>query len=112
LINIVSYIFYCLTLKSAPPGAARPELTPEAKQRLLPFADEISGWLPKGIKARQLAYRIAPVAGVRPGQVMLFIWTMRRDLPQTLKPGYVVELLPPRKDAHGIIGTVHQDAHI
>jgi hypothetical protein len=90
--NVFQYVVCCFTLQPVPPGAGPPELTPEAMQRLRPFAAKIEACLQKGAKAVQIACRLAPVAGVTPGQVMLFIWRTRSDRQLGVNTGYVIEM--------------------
>jgi hypothetical protein len=92
LSNVVKYVRCCLTLKPVPPGATAPRLTPEAIQRLRPHAQAIAGALKQGVKAGQIAARLAPVARVTPGQVMLFIWTKEFDRQRLIEAGYIVEI--------------------
>jgi hypothetical protein len=90
--NVLQYVVCCLTLKPVPPGAARPQLTPEAHRRLRPFAGQIDGALQKKITAVHIASQVAPVAGVTPGQVLLFIWSRRNDRQLNRNTGYIVEM--------------------
>jgi hypothetical protein len=92
LANVLQYVVCCVALKRVPPGAAPPQLTPEAVQRLRPFAGEIDGCLKKGVQAVQIAIRLAPLARVTPGQVMLFIWSRRRDRQLNVETGHVIEM--------------------
>jgi len=92
LANVWQYVVCCLTLKPVPPGAGPPRLTPDAEQRLRPSVNEIDRSLRKGIKAEPLAYRLAPIAGVTPAQVMLFIWTKKGNRQLNIDTGYVIEI--------------------
>jgi hypothetical protein len=69
--NLVRYML-CLPMPSAH-GAQRPELTPEAVERLGPLTEEIIRRLNGGEKAPALLDEIAARAGVTPGQVALYI---------------------------------------
>jgi hypothetical protein len=90
--NILQYVFCCIALKPVPRGATAPQLTPEAARRLRPHAETIAKALKKGVKAVQIAYQLAPVAGVTPAQVMLFIWTKEYDRQRQINAGYLIEI--------------------
>jgi hypothetical protein len=90
--NTWQYVHGCLTLKPAPAGAEPPRLTPEAVDRLKPLADQLHACLQAGEEAEHLAYKIGPSAGVTPGQVMLFIWAMRRERHLYRSTKYIGEL--------------------
>jgi hypothetical protein len=92
LANVRQYVVCCLTLKPVPPGAGPPRLTPEAKHLLRPFVNQIDSSLKNGTKAETLAYRLAPIAGVTPAQVMFFIWTTKRNRQLNINTGYVIEI--------------------
>jgi hypothetical protein len=77
--NVWNYVICCFTMKPVPAGACPPKLTPEAVQRLTPFADRIEEQLKKGTNVVHVAGQIAAAAGVTPGQVMLFLWVRRRE---------------------------------
>jgi hypothetical protein len=99
LANVFQYVVCCLKLKPVPAGAAPPQLTPQAIQRLRPFARGIGADLKKGIKPAQIAFRLAPAAKVTPGQVMLFIWSKEHVRQSSVNAGYIVELPKQTRDA-------------
>jgi hypothetical protein len=92
LSNVFKYLVCCLALKPVPAGAAPPQLTPEAVQRLRPFAKEMAAARKKGIKPAQIASRVAPLAGVTPAQVMLFIWSKELDRQLSISAGHIIEM--------------------
>jgi hypothetical protein len=92
LLNVLQYVVCCITLKPVPPGAAPPRLTPEAVQRLRLFAQEIASDLQQRRAPAQIASRLAPVAGVTPAQVMLFIWSKELDRQLSINAGYLIEI--------------------
>jgi hypothetical protein len=92
LSNTAQYVHCCVTLKAVPPGATRPQLTPEAIRRLRPFAQSIAANLKNGVKAVVIASRLGPVADVTPAQVMLFIWTKEHERQMRIAAGYEIEL--------------------
>jgi hypothetical protein len=61
-------------------------------QRLGPFAREIDGSLRNGAKAEPLAYRLAALAGVTPGQAMLYIWSKRYVRQLSVTAGNIIEI--------------------
>src|SRR5580658_4185478 len=69
--NLFRYMF-CLGMPSAA-GARRPELTPEAVEKIGPHTEEIIGRLNGGEPVERLLEGISASAGVTPGQVALFI---------------------------------------
>jgi hypothetical protein len=97
--NVYKYVIACLTLKPVPPQAEPPTLTSEAREKLQPFRRQIESSLQSGSNAQRLASQVAPLAGVSPGQVMLFIWAIRGERQLSKNSGYVVELLPTSRPA-------------
>jgi hypothetical protein len=90
--NVLQYIGCCFTLKPVPRGATAPQLTPQAIQRLRPHAQAVAGALKKGIEPVQIAFQVAPVAGVTPGQVMRFIWTKEFERQLKINAGFLIEI--------------------
>jgi hypothetical protein len=61
-------------------------------QRLRPHARAVADALRRRAPAVEIAFRLAPVAGVTPGQVMLFIWTKEFDRQLKIDAGYLIEM--------------------
>ena len=70
--NIVRYVF-CLGMPAVPPGAAQPELTEAAVERINPHASDLFTRLEQGEPFEEAATVVAERAGVTPGQVALFV---------------------------------------
>ena len=62
-----------LSLKSPEPGAAPPQLTQEAVDKLGPYTDRLFTALNAGRPHQQVAKEIASLAGVTPMQVLLYL---------------------------------------
>lgn len=99
--NICQYVQCCLTLRPVPRGAKPPQLTDEAVERLRPFADDIAGRLKQGERGNDLAWDVAPKAGVTPGQVLLFIWRRGRERQAPrLTAGYHIDVNQTKTRLH------------
>jgi hypothetical protein len=73
LLNNVINRLRAWSLAPVPPGAAVPELTEAAIQRLQPVTSELVDRLNKGTPLLSLAAEIGPKAQVTPGQVVRYV---------------------------------------
>jgi len=73
LINNIGRYIFCLGMSPVPPGAAPPELTAEAVQKIKPYASDLFDRLNAGEEFNVVAPIIAERAGVTTAQVALFI---------------------------------------
>ena len=79
--NISNYI-KARNVAPVPPGAAVPQLTEQAVQRLQPLTNDIIARLNAGQQLDQVAQEVGIRAGVTPGQVLLYV----RALTQPAQP--------------------------
>ena len=68
LVNLVHYLG-SMFMPAPPPDARRPELTPEASARLIPFVSEIEMLLQKGHHPQIIAQEVASRANVDQGDL-------------------------------------------
>ena len=73
IINNVARYLMCLSMSAVNANAAAPQLTDEAIGKIQPYTNYIIDQLNAGSTVDQLAYDIAPNAGVTPAQVKLYI---------------------------------------
>ncbi|MDB5308966.1 MAG: hypothetical protein JWO38_3168 [Gemmataceae bacterium] len=76
LLNNVGRYLFCLGMPGVPPGAAPPTLTADAIERIKPHLPALIDRLNAGEDFASVTKTVAYVAGVTPGQVVLFIQAM------------------------------------
>lgn len=82
VLNNVGRYLFCLGMEGVPPGAAPPTLTDEDLKRIEPHASELFRRINSGEDFAAVAHDTADLAGVTPGQVVLFVQAVAQDQSQ------------------------------
>jgi hypothetical protein len=78
ILNNLGRYLLCLFMPSVPPGAEPPRLTDEVVERITPHFQDLVDRLNRGEGLADAAEVISKMAGVTPGQVILFVQAVAR----------------------------------